>query len=402
MTVLEMQTQHDNAIGKADGILAAAERQKRQLTNFEQQAIDASLKEVADLKPRIAAAKPTATRSTAEIRALLGKTPRLTHIERNHEPGREAIMPNRFSRDYFESFWSRLSGRGPLTAALQEGINNAGGYAVPVTVDGVIVPLAPSDFAVRALATVMTTTSDRKVAQVATLPTASQKSEGSAFGASTSTLGQFTLGSNIVGVEWDGSIEAFDDIPLYTVTALRDSTSSLQILEEGKFLTGSGNGEPQGLLGNIDTGVASATADGAGNLLSIDATFDILGTLKGAYHPNASWVMQRASGIELRKAQKQSALFQPVFTRFNGQDFLHGYPVYYSDSMPAIAAGATPAIFGDVKSAYLIGDRGGSAVSMKVLDQTKVLQGLITVLIYRRTDGRVRCPEALKALTLHT
>ncbi len=44
----------------------------------------------------------------------------------------------------------------------------------------------------------------------------------------------------------------------------------------------------------------------------------------------------------------------------------------------------------------MIGDRGGSGINVKVLDQPKAAQGVITLLTYRRTDGRVRVAEALQ------
>jgi len=148
--------------------------------------------------------------------------------------------------------------------------------------------------------------------------------------------------------------------------------------------------------------VTAATADSSGNLLSIDSTFDVMGLLKSPYHPNASWLMQRATAVELRKAQKQSNLFEPVFVRVGNQDFLHGYPVVYSSTMPAIAASATPVLFGDFKQGYVIGDRGGSGINVKVLDQVQALQGQIVLLAYRRSDGRVRRSEAIQAITLHS
>lgn len=113
-------------------------------------------------------------------------------------------------------------------------------------------------------------------------------------------------------------------------------------------------------------------------------------------------MMQRATGVLLRKAQKQANLFEPVFTRSNGQDFLHGYPVTYSTAMPAVAASATPVLFGNFKLGYVIGDRGGSGINVKVLDQPLATQGQIILLAYRRTDGRVRRSEAIQAITLHS
>jgi HK97 family phage major capsid protein len=110
--------------------------------------------------------------------------------------------------------------------------------------------------------------------------------------------------------------------------------------------------------------------------------------------------MARSTGVALRKAQKQANLFEPVFTRSNGQDYLHGYPVNYSASMPAMALSATPALFGDFNAGYIIGDRGGAGVSLKFLDQIKAPQGKLVLLAFRRTDGRVRRSEAIQAITI--
>jgi hypothetical protein len=68
-TVLELQAQHDRALSAADLIVSAAERQKRQLTNHEQQTFDAHLKTVVDLKPKIAAAKAATSKTVASVRA---------------------------------------------------------------------------------------------------------------------------------------------------------------------------------------------------------------------------------------------------------------------------------------------------------------------------------------------
>jgi hypothetical protein len=98
MTTQEMQARFDHAIAKADGIVSAAERQKRPLTTFEEHDVDDSLKEASVLKPQIAATK-TSGRSTAEIRAELNKMPRQPHLATTTRTGHgEPIMADRFSR----------------------------------------------------------------------------------------------------------------------------------------------------------------------------------------------------------------------------------------------------------------------------------------------------------------
>jgi HK97 family phage major capsid protein len=65
--------------------------------------------------------------------------------------------------------------------------------------------------------------------------------------------------------------------------------------------------------------------------------------------------------------------------------------------MPAAARSACPVLFGDFKQGYVIGDRGGSGINVKVLDQPLAQQGQIVLLAFRRTDGRVRRSEAIQS-----
>jgi HK97 family phage major capsid protein len=131
-------------------------------------------------------------------------------------------------------------------------------------------------------------------------------------------------------------------------------------------------------------------------LVSIAGILDLIATLKSYYHPGASFLMTRATSTVIRKAQTQANLFSPAFTREGGVDRLFGYPVAYSANMPAAARGAAPLLFGDFKQGYVIGDRGGSGINVKVLDQPLASQGQVQILTYRRTDGRVRRSEAIQ------
>jgi HK97 family phage major capsid protein len=165
--------------------------------------------------------------------------------------------------------------------------------------------------------------------------------------------------------------------------------------EENLYVNGTGSGQAQGLIGNVGAGVTEEL-DANSNMVTINGTLDIQGKLNEIYHANASWLMTRATGIILRKAQAQSNLFFPAFTSVNGQDYLHGFPIKYSAYMPIAARGNAPILFGDFKRGYIIGDRGGSGINVKVLDQPLASQGLIQLLAYRRTDGRVRRSEAIQ------
>lgn len=312
-----------------------------------------------------------------------------------------------FSHDYRAAFQDYVSSNGErLSAALYEGAGSAGGFTVPVIVQGQVVPLAPTDMGVREIATVIPTSSDLKIPRATTISTAAGKSEGDGTGSnlfqeSDPALDQFTLSAFMAGITHTISWELAQDVPAFQQFAVQDMLLAQSLYEENLFVNGTGTKQAQGLLGNVGAGVTGVAA-GSDNYESelLDATFDVLGTLKTAYHPGASWLMSRATSVTLRKAQKQANLFEPVFTRSGGKDYLHGYPVAYSTALPGIATGKTPVLFGDFKQGYVIGDRGGSGINVKILDQPRATEGLIVLLAYRRTDGRVRRSEAIQGITL--
>jgi HK97 family phage major capsid protein len=408
MKLHEMKAHHTELLDNADKILQSAEKQQRPLTSEEKSLTSSLVASAGLLRQRIdeTTAKNTLlTAARANGGMILPGSPEAARRPQALPLGNNAAELPRttLTTDYQAAFYDWLASGGQrVEAALYEGSNIAGGFAVPTLTDGVIVPLAPQEMAMRRIARVVPTTNDIKVPIKATFGTAATKPESgsseSTFTDSDPTIGQFELASNMVGRQTSASWELLQDVSQFQAFVLDDLVLSLQMFEESKFITGSGTGEPQGVIGNTGAGVTGVTNTGSDLL---DATYDVQATLNAAYHQNASWLMARSTGVALRKAQKQANLFEPVFTRSNGQDYLHGYPISYSASMPAMAAAATPVLFGDFNAGYLIGDRGGSGISLKFLDQIKALQGKLVLLAYRRTDGRVRRSEAIQAITLH-
>jgi HK97 family phage major capsid protein len=401
MKLFELKQQQHFALNKAESIVQAAENAQRELTKTEEQEYAVCMTTVRTLGPQIKAIEDKNT--------IRGNFPNgmalIVDGGRRHVKQPQKLL----TADYANEFYDYVASNGQkIGAAMYEGSGPAGGYIVPLTVDQQVVPLAPTDMGVREVATVIPTVMDIKIPRATTISTASGKLEGTGSGSgvnlfteSEPVLDQFTLSAYMAGLQHIISWELAQDVPSFQSFAVGDMLLAQSLYEENLFVNGTGTGQAQGLIGNTGVGITAATADSNGNLLSIDATFDVMGTLKTPYHRNASWLLQRATAVEIRKAQKQSNLFEPVFTR-EGVDRLHGYPVTYSTAMPAIAAGATPVLFGDFKLGYVIGDRGGSGISVKILDQPRATEGLIVLLAYRRTDGRVRRSEALQAITLHS
>lgn len=393
------------ALNKADSIVKAAESANRKLTETEEQEFNTAMAAAESLRQQIAKMERHSTLRHHMVNGmLLPPNPSGGRVMPSQALGqsRTPMTPVVLSEDYFNAFfeWLGSGGHNTASAALYEGSNSAGGFAVPVNVEGNVVPLAPTDMGVREIATVLPTSMDIKVPRATTISTASAKAEGDGTGThlfteSEPVLDQFTLSAFLAGVEHQASWELLQDVPAFQQFAVGDMLLAQTIYEENLFVNGSGSGQAQGLIGNVGAGVTCATHAFSDIL---DSTFDVMGQLKTAYHNNASWLMSRATSIGLRKAQKQANLYEPVFVREGGKDYLHGYPVTYSTAMPAVAAAVTPILFGDFKQGYVIGDRGGSGINVKILDQIKATEGLVVFLAYRRVDGRVRRSEAIQAL----
>jgi len=295
-----------------------------------------------------------------------------------------------------------------MSAALYEGSGSAGGFAVSVPTEPQIVPLALPDLGVRSVATVLATQTDVKIPSQSTFSTAGIKAESGSsqnqFTESNPTLAQFTLTAYMTGLTHTVSWELLQDVSLFQQFAINDLLNAIDILEDGFFVNGTGTNQPQGLIGNVGTGTGSAYAVESTGAYLLQSVLDVQGTLKASYFANAGFLMNRATATAIRKAQQQGNLFTPVWTRENGRDYLHGFPVTYSQNMPnlptATTAGVTPILFGSFKDGFIIGDRGGTGTFVKILDQPLATSGQTILLGYKRVDSRVRRSEAIQGISI--
>jgi HK97 family phage major capsid protein len=399
-TFFELKKQRSFALDKAENIVRAADG--REMTDAEYQEYNLSMRAVEGLNPQI---ERITRQNTLMQHMVNGKLiPAAGNLRQARTPNAPVVL----SEDYYNDFHTWIGTRGQqMGAALYEGTGSAGGFTVPVIVDGQVVPLAPTEMGVRTVAAVIPTATDIKIPRAASFGTAAAKAESGAadnfFAGTDPTLEQFTLSAFMAGGARNVSWELMQDVPSFQQFAVGDLVLAQQMYEGNLYVNGTGTGQAQGLIGNTGTGVTGVLV-GTDNYASelLTATFDVLGKLNSAYHPGAGWLMNRATGVAIRKAQTAANLFTPVWTRENGQDYLHGYPVTFDGFMPSIAAAATPVLFGNFKQGYLIGDRGGAGINVKILDQPRATEGQVILLAYRRTDGRVRRSEAIQAITLHS
>jgi HK97 family phage major capsid protein len=151
---------------------------------------------------------------------------------------------------------------------------------------------------------------------------------------------------------------------------VRKVTEYMGYLEGVAFLTGTGVGQPEGLITYAKSLAEGSTADeraiDSGATTSIpdtDCLISVQDLLDTRFQGNAKWYMARKTKTVLRKftdgegryiLQENITLGQP--------DTLFGKPIVYCDSMNTVSSGSTftqediPIIYGDMRQAYQIVD----------------------------------------------
>jgi HK97 family phage major capsid protein len=207
-------------------------------------------------------------------------------------------------------------------------------------------------------------------------------------------LGQTKLSAYLNALLAPVSLELAEDVPGLEAWMRTVVEAALLEQEDALMVSGTGSNEIQGLIGNVGAGV-TVEPDGGGNLVSFAGLSALMATVKPKYLANASWLMSQATAIVVRAALAYSgATFE--WTRDASGDRLFGFPVKYSASMATASRGNAPVLFGNFKMGYIVGDRGGPAVRLKVLDQMFGVNGTLYWLLSRRTDARVWVQEAIQ------
>jgi HK97 family phage major capsid protein len=447
MKLHDLKSQHTEALDRAEAVITRSEAAgRKELSAMEQTLVDSHTADARALEKKIkvveakngvhALVGPIGFFDSASPAAGLAQP--ATSIIRSaeaHQPeyaralhaffktggkahGDELTAGADGSGGYFfpgsESYTQQRAANGKPNSAMYEGTNGgsngAGGYAISIPTVQQVVPLAMPDLGIFDASMVVPTANDVKIPQQASFGTSALKSESNSsiatFGGADPALGQIELAAYMVGALRLVSWELLQDVEMWQQFVVDDLLKSQRITEGQLLASGTGSGQPQGVFGNTGTGTGAAYAlsgastDGA---TLLNALFDVTATLKGGYQANASWIMSRATGLAIRRAQMTANLFVPVVTVDpDGTERILGKPVFYDVNAPSLpsatTAGVTPILYGDFNAGNLIGVRGGAGINVKILDQPFAAQGQIGILAYRRLDSRVRRSEAIQAI----
>lgn len=286
-----------------------------------------------------------------------------------------------------------------LTDVMTTGAESGGLLVMPAELEASIRELLAKQVVMRRLATVITTTADRKITLASSYGAAAWIDEGGDYTATDDAFENKTIGSHKLGRIIKVSEELLNDAEFDLQGHISLSFGrSFTEAEEPAYLSGAtadAAKKPVGILTDAQTGVTTAAA----TAITSDELLDLFFALKAAYRSNATFLMGISTEKVLRKLKNDTTgdyMWQPGLTAGQPNTLL-GRPVEISDFMPDFAAGAKAIAFGDFKQ-YTIKDTVG--MRMQVLDQPYADKGLVGFKGYERTDGKLIVPEAIQTLVL--
>lgn len=159
------------------------------------------------------------------------------------------------------------------------------------------------------------------------------------------------------------SIEALQDMANGAAEIARLLAEGREILEAAAFATGSGTGQPTGIVTAL-VGSSSIVASAGADTLAVGDLYSVQGSLPARYRARASWLATNA--FYNRARQFDTAGGSSLWAQL-GDDrpaMLLGKPVYESEDMDAVINATQEnymAVFGDFSN-YVIADRIGMTV----------------------------------------
>ena len=167
----------------------------------------------------------------------------------------------------------------------------------------------------------------------------------------------------------------------------------IAIFLEKELLTGTGSNAAQGAA-HTTNGITAASATS----VTSDELITLQAQIKQAYQANACWTMNTATFTAIKKLKDSDGKYILQNDLSEGFPYrLLGKPVYISDNMPAMAAGAKAILYGDY-SGLSVNMREN--ISIEVLRENYATQHAIGVNAWFEFDSKVTDSQKLAVLTM--
>lgn len=293
--------------------------------------------------------------------------------------------------------------------ALQIGVDEDGGYAVPEELDRNIIELLKDEVVMRQESNVISIGGSNYKKLVNLGGTASgwvgETEERPATAGS--KLGEITPFMGEIYGNPQATQMMLDDV-FFNAESWINSELALEFSEqeEKAFTSGNGTKKPKGFLAYDSTlekdadrafGKLQHILSGATGGITADAIIQMVYTLRKVHRSGAKFMMNNNSLFKIRilKDSEGNYLWRPGL-ELNQPSMLAGYGIAENEQMPDIAADAKAIAFGNFKRGYTIIDRIGTRI-LRDPYTNKPFVGFYTT---KRTGGMLVDSQAIKLMQI--
>jgi len=266
-----------------------------------------------------------------------------------------------------------------MKSTMVEAIDTLGGYTVPVDYVEKIIQRKPGMVVMRGRAMQMNTSRDRVQIPVATggddqytsairVTWVDETPSSAAVSETNPTWGLEGIPVNTAMATVPMSKNLLEDSAFNLSSYVTEQFANAKLIaEDNAFLTGDGVGKPQGVLigGLAPTAGVTVVNSGAAATLTFNGLIALMFGIASQYKSGAVWIAERQTYQIIAQLQDNEGNY--LWTEMRGNNAsglpntLRGFPVLEQQSMPTVAAGTYPLLFGN-PDGYQIVDRLGMTV----------------------------------------
>ncbi|MFK8256857.1 phage major capsid protein [Erwinia sp. AnSW2-5] len=295
--------------------------------------------------------------------------------------------------------------------ALQVGVDEDGGYAVPEELDRAIIELLNDEVVMRQEATTITVggANYKKLVNLGGTNSGWVGETDARPATDASKLGQIEPFMGEIYGNPQATQTMLDDV-FFNVEDWINSELAIEFAEkeEVAFTSGNGTKKPKGFLAYASSladdktrafGTLQHLLSGAAGGVTADAIIKLVYTLRKVHRSGAKFMMNNNSLFQVRilKDGEGNYLWRPGL-ELGQPSTLAGYGVAENEQMPDIVADAKAIAFGNFKRGYTIVDRIGTRI-LRDPYTNKPYVGFYTT---KRTGGMLADSQAIKLLQIGT
>ncbi len=297
--------------------------------------------------------------------------------------------------------WARKGIEGDLEALEKKAItlNNgdaSGGFLVPETWEVGIRDDLRTLSPIRSRSTVIQVSSDdyRYLKNLRGLQTGWVGETDARPETATPTLSETKVPMGEIYANPAASQRALDDAFFDLEGWLNQNISEEFAIEENKaFVTGNGINKPMGILATA--GLPTVASGAAAAISNPDVIVEMIYKMSAAYRSGAAFYGNGATTAGLRKLKdgQGNYIWQPGLVAGTPAT-LGGYEQVELEDMPAVAAGAFPMFFANLRQGYMIADR----IGIRTLRDPYTHKPFVHFYATKRVGGMVQDPKAFVVL----